>query len=114
MTRTLQSLLEDSRDALSRAGLTDLDWTRAQVLAAGRTRPEGLIVGQLSWSSERVRFVCVNRSLDYRLEQEGVSWQPGLTADFAIRLVLHPRFGFQAEVHDIDVTSIRSGPSGGS
>lgn len=113
MTRTLQSLLEDSRDALFRAGLTELDWTRAHVSAARRTRT-GLIVGQLSWFSERVRFVCVNRSLDYRLAQEGVSWQPGLTADFGIRLVLHPHFGFQAEVHDVDVTSIRSGPPGGS
>lgn len=109
MTRTVQSLVEDARDALSRAGLTELDWTRAQVSAARRTR-SGLIVGDLSWFSQRVRFVCVNRSLDYRLAQQGVSWQPGLIADFAIRLVMHPRFGFQAEVHDIDVNTIRCGP----
>ena len=109
MTRTLRSLLEDARDALSCAGLTELDWTRAQVSAARRTR-SGLIVGDLSWFSGQVRFVCVNRSLDYRLAQRGASWQPGLTADFAIRLVLHPRFGFQAEVHDIDLNSIRWGP----
>ena len=112
MTRTLQSLIEDSRDALSRAGLTELDWTRAQVSAARRTRT-GLVVGDLSWFSQRVRFVCVNRSIDYQLAQHGVAWQPGLTADFAIRLVLHPRYGFQAEVHDIDVNTIRFGPPRG-
>lgn len=108
MTRTLQSLLEDARAALSRAGLTELDWTRAQVSAARRTRT-GLVVGDLSSFSQRVRFVCVNRSLDYRLAQQEVAWQPGLIADFAMRLVLHPHFGFQAEVHDIDVNTIRFG-----
>lgn len=112
MTRTLQSLLEDSRDALSRAGLTELDWTRAQVSAARRTRT-GLVVGDLCWFSQRVRFICVNRSVDYRLAQQKLAWQSGLIADFAIRLVLHPRYGFQAEVHDIDVNTIRFGPSRG-
>lgn len=112
MSRTLQSLLEDARDALSRAGLTELDWTRAQVTAARRTR-SGLIVGELSWFSQRVRFVCVNRSLDYLLAQRGVSWQPGLSAAFAIRLVIHRRHGFQAEVHDLDLDSIKCGPGGG-
>lgn len=107
MTRTLQSLLEDARDALARAGLTDLDWVRAEVVAARRTRT-GLVVGELGWRSRRVRFASVNRSLHYRLAQQGASWQPGLSAVFGMRLVIHPRFGFQAEVHDIDVTSIRN------
>jgi hypothetical protein len=61
VTRTLRSVLEDG--ALSRAGLTDLDWTRAQVSAARRTH-SGLIVGDLSWFSQGVRFVCVNRGPD--------------------------------------------------
>ena len=112
MTRTVQSLLEDARGALSRAGLTELDWTLAQIAAARRTR-SGLMVGELRWWSQRLSFVCVNRSLDYLLAQRGASWQPGLSAAFAIRLVIHPRYGFQAEVHDLDLDSIRCGPRGG-
>lgn len=108
MTRTLQSLLEDARDALVHAGLTDFDWVLAEVIAARRTRT-GLVVGELGWRSRRVRFASVNRSLHYLLAQQGASWQPGLSAIFGLRLVIHPRFGFQAEVHDIDVRSIRNG-----
>jgi hypothetical protein len=98
---------------LAWAGLTDLDWVLAEVVAARRTRT-GLVVGELGWRSRRVRFACVNRSLHYRLAQQGASWQPGLSATFALRLVLHPRFGFQAEVHDIDVASIRKAMGGES
>jgi hypothetical protein len=111
VTRTLQSVLEDVRDALGRAALTDLDWVRAEVVAARRTRT-GLVVGELGWRSRRVRFACVNRSLNYRLTQQGSSWQPGLEATFALRVVLHPRFGFQVEVHDVDIGSIRDGGRG--
>lgn len=108
MTRTLESLLDDARDALIRAGLSDLDWTRAQVDMARSTR-SGLIVGELGWGSERIRFVTVNRSAVYRLVQHGASWEPGLVGEFWIRLVIHRRFGFQAEIHDVDVRSLGGG-----
>ncbi|MGI8515224.1 MAG: hypothetical protein ACR2NT_08775 [Acidimicrobiia bacterium] len=112
MTRTLQSLVGDARDALGRAGLAELDWTLAEVVEARRTR-SGLVVGELGWRSQRVRFACVNRSLHYRLAQQGASWQPGLSCAFFIRLVIHPRFGFQAEVHDVDIRSINYEARGG-
>lgn len=108
MTRTLDSLVEDARDALQRAGLGDLDWTQAEVLSARRTR-SGLFVGELGWESHSLRFAAVNRALGYRLTQHGMLWQPGLSGAFWIRLVIHPRFGFQAEIHDVDVRSLRGG-----
>ena len=100
MTRTLQSLLENARTALNDAGLAELDWTAADVVAARRTH-SGIVVGELGWRSQRVRFACVDRSVNYKLEQHGQPWQAGLSGSFAIRLVIHPRFGFQAEVYDV-------------
>ena len=100
MTRTLQSLLEDARAALDDAGLAELDWTEADVVAARRTH-SGLVVGELGWRAHQVRFACVDRSVNYKLEQHGHPWQAGLSGSFAIRLVIHPRFGFQAEVYDV-------------
>ena len=100
MTRTLQSLLEGARAALDDAGLAELDWTAADVVAARRTH-SGIVVGELGWRSQRVRFACVDRSVNYKLEQHGHPWQAGLSGSFAVRLVIHPRFGFQAEVYDV-------------
>lgn len=100
MTRTLQEVLEDARTALDDAGLAKLDWTMADVVAARRT-PSGMVIGELGWRSQRVRFACVDRSVNHTLEQHGASWKAGLSASFAIRLVIHPRFGFQAEVYDV-------------
>ncbi len=105
MTRTLKSLLEDARTALEDAGLAELDWTTADVVAARRTR-SGLVVGELGWQARRLRFACVDRSVNHRLEQHGMPWQAGLTGSFAIRLVIHPRFGFQAEVYDVQTESL--------
>lgn len=105
MTRTLQSLLEDARTALDDAGLTELDWTAADVVAARRTH-SGIVVGELGWRAQRVRFACVDRSVTYKLEQHGMPWQAGLSGSFAVRLVIHPRFGFQAEVYDVLTESL--------
>ena len=112
MTRTVQSLLDDARNALAEAGLTELEWTLAEVVTASRTH-SGLVVGELGWRSRRLRFAAVNRSLHYVLAQQGAAWQPGLCGEFSVRLVIHPRYGFQAEVHDIDVRSIRYTAPGG-
>lgn len=100
MTRTLQALVEDARTALLDAGLSDLDWTLADVVSARRTKT-GLVVGELGWRARRVRFACVDRSVTTKLEQHGTPWRPGLSGSFAIRLVIHPRFGFQAEIYDV-------------
>lgn len=105
MTRTLQSLLEDARTALDDAGLAELDWTAADVVAARRTH-SGIVVGELGWRAQRIRFACVDRSVNYKLEQHGQPWQAGLSGSFAIRLVIHPRFGFQAEVYDVLTESL--------
>ena len=105
MTRTLQSLLEDARTALDNAGLAELDWTAADVVAARRTH-SGIVVGELGWRAQRVRFACVDRSVNYKLEQHGQPWQAGLSGSFAVRLVIHPRFGFQAEVYDVLTESL--------
>ena len=105
MTRTLQSLLEDARTALDDAGLAELDWTAADVIAARWTH-SGIVVGELGWRSQRVRFACVDRSVNYKLDQHGMPWQAGLSGSFAVRLVIHPRFGFQAEVYDVVTESL--------
>lgn len=105
MTRTLQSLLQDARTALDSAGLAELDWTAVDVVAARRTR-SGMVVGELGWRAQRVRFVCVDRSVNYKLEQHGTPWQAGMSGSFAIRLVIHPRFGFQAEVYGVLTESL--------
>jgi len=105
VTRTLQSLLEDARTALDDAGLTELDWTAVDVVAARRTH-SGIVVGELGWRAQRVRFACVDRSVTYKLEQHGMPWQAGLSGSFAVRLVIHPRFGFQAEVYDVLTESL--------
>lgn len=106
MTRTLQSLLKDARDALAHAGLTELEWTLAEVVSAERPGKGELVVGDLGWGSERVRYACVDRSVPYRLAQHGAELEPGLRAAFDVRLVIHRRFGFQAEIHDVDVATI--------
>lgn len=105
MTRTLRSLLEDARTALDTAGLAEVDWTAADVVAATRTH-SGIVVGELGWRAHRVRFACVDRSVNEKLEQHGTPWQAGLSGSFAMRLVIHPRFGFQAEVYDVLTESI--------
>ena len=105
MTRTLQSLLEHARSALDDAGLAQLDWTLADVIAARRTS-SGMVIGELGWRSQRVRFACVDRNVNHKLEQCGTSWRAGLSGSFAIRLVIHPRFGFQAEVYDVLTESL--------
>jgi len=105
VTRTLQSLLDDARVALDDAGLAELDWTAADVVAARRTH-SGMVVGELGWRAQRVRFVCVDRSVNYKLDQHGMPWQAGLSGSFAVRLVIHPRFGFQAEVYDVLTESL--------
>lgn len=111
MTRTLRSLVEDARGALEAAGLADLDWTAADVVSARQTR-SGLVVGELGWRAHRLRFACVDRSVNHKLEQHGTGWRAGLSGDFAMRLVIHPRFGFQAEIYDVlpetlgDATSV--------
>ncbi|MGH8945123.1 MAG: exodeoxyribonuclease VII large subunit [Acidimicrobiia bacterium] len=110
MTRTVQTLLDDARTALSRAGLAELDWTKADVVSARRTRT-GLVVGELGWRSHRIRFACVDRSVNYKLEQQGASWRSGLSGTFAVRLVIHPRFGFQAEVYDVAPESLADATS---
>ena len=110
MTRTLRALLEDARTALDGAGLAELDWTMADVIAARRT-PSGMVIGELGWRSQRVRFACVDRSVNHKLEQHGTSWKAGLSASFAIRLVIHPRFGFQAEIYDVLTESLREASS---
>lgn len=106
MTRTLDSLLDDARVALDDAGLGQLDWIAAEVLDTYRTR-SGIVIGELGWGSQRVRFACVDRSVNYHLAQHGTPWQAGLAATFAIRLVIHPRFGFQAEVYDVLLETVR-------
>jgi exodeoxyribonuclease VII large subunit len=105
VTRTLQALLEDARTALVEAGLSDLDWTMADVIAARRTQ-SGMMVGELGWRSRRVRFACVDRSVGHKLDQNGTPWRAGLSGCFALRLVIHPRFGFQAEVYDVLTESL--------
>ena len=105
MTRTLQTVLEDARAALVEAGLSDLDWTMADVIAARQTQ-SGRVVGELGWRSRRVRFACVERSVSHKLEQNGTPWKAGLSGCFALRLVIHPRFGFQAEVYDVLTESV--------
>lgn len=110
MTRTLQTLIEDAQASLSDAGLTDLDWTLADVVSARRTKT-GLVVGELGWRSRRIRFACVDRSVTTKLEQHGTPWRPGLSGSFAVRLVIHPRFGFQAEVYDILTESLAEATS---
>jgi len=106
VTRTLRSLARDAGDALVTAGLTDPDWTLAEVVSAESTQ-SGLVVGDLGWRAQRLRFACVDRSIPYRLVQHDASLQPGLSCVFSIRLVIHPRYGFRAEVHDVDLASIR-------
>ena len=108
MTRTLQTLLDEVREALVDAGLTELEWTLAEVHSVWRTR-SGLHVGDLGWDCQTIRFAAVDRSLDHRLAHHGASWEPGLFGVFWIRLVVHPRFGFQAEIHDIDVAIVPIG-----
>lgn len=108
MTRTLQTLIDDARDALGRSGLSDTEWTLAEVRTAQET-PTGLFVGDLGWGSENLPFAAVDRSLSYRLAQQKESWRPGLSGAFLIRLVIDPRFGFQAEVHDVDVRALEGG-----
>ena len=108
MTRTVQTLLEDARDALVLAGLDELEWTLAEVMSASRTRT-GIVVGDLRWRSQKLRFAAVDRSIDYRLAQHGAAWQPGLSGAFWVRLVIHRRYGFQAEIHDVDVRSLTGG-----
>lgn len=105
MTRTLRMVLDDAREALDRAGLTEPAWTMAEVRSARTTRTD-LIVGDLGQGDQSVRFAAVDRSLSYRLAQHGASWRPGLSGVFWIRLVIHPRFGFQAEIHDVDIRSL--------
>lgn len=108
MTRMLDSLVDGARDALKDAGLSDPDWTRAEVRSAGRTRTN-VIVGVLGGESATLRFAAVDRSLGYRLTQHGMSWQPGLSGVFFLRLVVDRRYGFQAEILDVDVRSLRGG-----
>lgn len=108
MTRPLDSLVEDARDALQQADLSDPEWIRAAVQSAGDTRT-GLIVGKLGGESESLRFAAVDRSLSYRLSQHGFIWQPGLIGVFWIRLVIDRRYGFQAEILDVDIRSLNGG-----
>lgn len=109
MTRTFGALLDDVRNALIREGLSDPGWVQARVASAERT-DSGLIRGELTWSGRRERFVCADRSLTYRLTQQGAAWAPGLVAVFEVRIVVHRRYGFQVEVLDIDFSSIFSDP----
>jgi hypothetical protein len=112
VTRTFSALLDDVQNALIREGLSDPGWVQARVASAERT-DSGLIRGELTWSGRRGRFVCADRSLTYRLTQAGAAWEPGLVAVFEVRLVVHRRYGFQVEVLDVDVSSIRSNPGRG-
>lgn len=105
MTRTLASVLDEAQTVLAAAGLSSLGWTWVEALAVSRTRG-GMVVGELGWRDRRVPFVCVERSLNYRLDQRGMSWQPGLSGRFALRLVIHRRHGFQAQIHDVDIESL--------
>lgn len=105
MTRTFDALLEDVRTALIREGLSGPGWVQARVSSAEET-DSGLVKGELTWSGRRERFVCADRSLTYRLTQQGAAWAPGLVAVFEVRIVVHRRYGFQVEVLDIDVSSI--------
>ncbi|MFP3881902.1 MAG: hypothetical protein ACLFRT_09470 [Actinomycetota bacterium] len=104
----LDSLVEDARDALGDAGLSAPNWTRAEVRSAGRTRTN-VVVGELGGEAETLRFAAVDRSLGYRLTQHGSSWQPGLSGVFLIRLVIDRRYGFQAEILDVDGSSLSGG-----
>lgn len=106
MTRTVHDVVSEARDALSRAGLTELDWTRAEVVGCRITR-SGIVVGSLAWDRDRARFACVNRSVGYRLNGVGASWRSGLEAVFWTRVVIHPRYGFQVEIHDVDLSTAR-------
>lgn len=100
MTRTVQTLLVDAQQALASAGLSGLDWTQADIVSARTTRG-GTVVGELGWRSSRVHFACRERSVGRLLREHGARWEPGLSGLFAIRLVIHRRFGFQAEVFDV-------------
>ena len=112
MTRTFDALLDDVRNVLTREGLSDPGWVQARVASAEKT-DSGLIKGELTWSGGRERFVCADRSLTYRLAQQSAAWEPGLVAVFEVRLVVHRRYGFQVEVLDIEVSSIRPNPDRG-
>lgn len=107
MTRTLDSLLDDARIALIESGVSDLDWTLADVVSARRTR-NGLVIGELGWRSRRIRFVCVDRAVNHKLDQHGTGWRAGLSGQFALRLVIHPRFGFQAEIYDLITETLQT------
>jgi exodeoxyribonuclease VII large subunit len=112
MARTVQSLLSDGQSALHEAELTRPDWTLADVISArvvGKVRKR--IVGELGWRSSRVDFVAVDRSLTWKLAQAGHPWRAGLSGWFLIRLTIHPRFGFQAEVLDVLVESLTTSTS---
>lgn len=113
MTRTIHDVVRDARDALSRAGLAELDWTRAEVIGCRVTRT-GIVVGSLAWDRDRARFACVNRSVGYGLSQVGAGWRSGLEAVFWTRVVIHPLYGFQVEIHDVDLSSARVRTKGAS
>lgn len=107
MGRTVESLVGDARAALNDAGLTQPEWTLADVVSArvvGAVRKR--IVGELGWGSAAIRFVVVDRSLMWKLPQAGLPWRAGLSGWFLIRLGIDPRFGFQAEVFDVLVESL--------
>lgn len=110
MTRTLAEVLATARRALLNSGASDLEWTLADVISARRTR-SGLVVGELGWRGRRVRFVCVDRAVTGRLHQHGTGWRAGLSGQFALRLVIHPRFGFQAEVYDVATETLDTATS---
>lgn len=105
MTRTVGGLVNEAQQALSHAGLDRLEWTWGELMSVRQTR-SGLVFGQLKSGSGRIRFVCVDRSIGYRLAQHHLGWCPGLWARWDIRIVIHPRHGFQAQIHDVDLESL--------
>lgn len=112
MSRTIQSLMVDAQEALNNAGLTRPEWTQADVISAklvGNTRTR--LVGELGWRSARVRFVVVDRSLLWKLPQQGQPWRAGISGWFLLRVALHRRYGFQVEIFDVLVESLTDSSS---
>jgi hypothetical protein len=101
--RTVQSLLLDARQVLHSAELSRPDWTWAEVISARLVGGPNTrrLVGDLGWREWSVRFVEVDRGVRRTLAQHGKTLETGISGVFLVRLGLHHRFGFQAELFDV-------------